>query len=40
MMSGLHTLEKKFWNGSFEADRRGQALPSLVPVTAPEIKVA
>jgi transposase len=35
---GRNVLE--YLTACFEADRRGQALPSLLPVTAPEIKVA
>lgn len=35
---GRNVLE--YLTSCFEADRRGQALPSLLPVTAPEIKVA
>jgi transposase len=35
---GRHVLASL--TACFEADRRGQELPSLVPVTAPEIKVA
>jgi transposase len=34
---GRNVLE--YLTSCFEADRRGQALPSLLPVTAPEIKV-
>ena len=35
---GRNVLE--YLTSGFEADRRGHALPALVPVTAPEIKVA
>jgi transposase len=35
---GRNVLE--YLTACFEADRHGQVIPSLVPVTTPEIKVA